>query len=172
MLKNLSHTFRKVAFPTLLTAPLHKVVLPTLLTSQRFYSTKRIYLGNFPFGTPETEIQGLVSKYSPTNAFIPSDFNGTRGFSFFEMEEETAAKALEDLNGMEFNGRPLRVDYAQDSTGERRSGEAREFAPRRSGYGGDRGGRGGDRGGYRSNQGYGERRSSEGGYNRGGHEDR
>ncbi|KKT28623.1 MAG: RRM domain-containing RNA-binding protein [Candidatus Yanofskybacteria bacterium GW2011_GWA2_44_10] len=68
----------------------------------------------------------------------------SRGFGFVEMEnDEEALKAVDALNGTDFDGRKLVVNEARPMT---------ERAPRRGGFGGGGGGggfsRGGGRGGF------------------------
>lgn len=54
-----------------------------------------------------------------------------RGFAFVEMSNADASRAIQALNGADFEGRALKVDEAQDR--------------QRSGGGGGGGGRGGPR---------------------------
>ena len=73
----------------------------------------------------------------------------SRGFCFVEMAtSEGAQKALNDLNGQDFEGRALRVDVAQER-GPRGGGGGGGGGGFGGGgdRGGDRGGRGGGRGG-------------------------
>lgn len=44
---------------------------------------------------------------------MPTDYDGNpRGFAFVQMEEEAAAKAIEELNGTELDGRTLTVNQS------------------------------------------------------------
>ena len=64
----------------------------------------------------------------------------SRGFGFVEMEnDEEALKAVDALNGTDFDGRKLVVNEARPMT---------ERAPRRGGGGGGGFSRGGGRGGF------------------------
>jgi cold-inducible RNA-binding protein len=142
-------------------------------------STK-IFVGNLNFQATEQELQDFLAPYGVIQeVFMPKDreTGRPRGFAFVTFEDDAAAKkALEDLNGKEFAGRPLTVNEARAK--EERSGPRpprRDFgggAPRRD-FGGPRrdsrgGGFGGGRG--RGGPGGGGRRfgdeggSSEGGY--------
>ena len=56
-----------------------------------------------------------------------------RGFGFVEMSQADAARAIQSLNGYSMNGRPLRVNEAQD--------KPRTGGGGRPGGGGFRGGR-------------------------------
>ena len=92
-----------------------------------------------PSDTPETEIRRLFEEQGTVNdCFMPTDRDTgkVRGFCFVTMPASDAEKACNKLNGVEIDGRALRVNEAQP----------------RGGGGGGRGGYGGG-GGY--NDGYG-----------------
>jgi len=53
-----------------------------------------------------------------------------RGFGFVEMSSADASRAMQALNGADFDGRPLRVNEAQDrdrSGGGNRNGGSRRY---------------------------------------------
>lgn len=105
---------------------------------------KKLYVGNLPFSASEAEVQELFSQHGQVAsvALINDRETGRpRGFGFVEMSEDAEAeKAIEALNGYDFDGRTLTVN------------EARERQPRGGGFGGGGGrggyGGGGGRGGY------------------------
>jgi len=144
-------------------------------------STK-IFVGNLNFQATEQELQDFLAPYGAIQeVFMPKDreTGRPRGFAFVTFEDDEAAKkALVDLNGKEFAGRPLTVNEArarEERTGPRPP--RRDFGPsaprggfgggpRGGGFGGGRGrdfgggrGRGGPGGGGRRDFG-----DSEGGY--------
>ena len=93
----------------------------------------KLYVGNLPFSSPEEAIRTLFSQFGEVlsvNLISDRDTGRPRGFGFVEMENAEAAIA--GLNGKEFEGRPLKVNQAQER-------------PPRQGGGGHRGG--GNRGG-------------------------
>ncbi len=93
---------------------------------------QRIYVGNLPFSSSEADVESLFASYgSVLSCALPTDreTGRPRGFGFVEMDEAEAAKAIQALNGQDFQGRTLTVNEAR---------------PRREGGGGG-GGRGGDR---------------------------
>lgn len=101
----------------------------------------KIYVGNLPFSASETEVRALFSQHGTVeNVSLPTDreTGRPRGFGFVEMSQADAARAIQNLNGYSMNGRPLRVNEAQDKP--------------RSGGGGGRPG-GGFRGGSNGNSG-------------------
>ncbi|MDR3608058.1 MAG: RNA-binding protein [Oligoflexia bacterium] len=116
--------------------------------------TKKLYVGNLPFGAEDQQLEALFAadgrQVASVRILTDRETGRSRGFGFVEMAtEDDAQKAIQALNGHEFMGRPLTVN------------EAREQAPRSGGGGGRGGFGGGDRGGRGG-----------GGYDRGGRGDR
>ena len=82
---------------------------------------KRIFVGNLPFSASEAEIRGLFEKHGAvlSCSLISDRATGrARGFGFVEMEQADADKAIKALEGMDLDGRKLRVSEAR----ERREG--------------------------------------------------
>jgi RNA recognition motif-containing protein len=117
--------------------------------------SNRLYVGNLPFHATEDLISQRFATCGEVKevALMLDRMTGqSRGFCFVEMATtEGAEKAINSLNGQDFEGRSLRVDVAQER-------------PRGGGGGG--GGGGGDRGGDRGGGGGGGYRG--GGGDRGG----
>lgn len=105
----------------------------------------KMYVGNLPWTTTNSDLEGLFAAYGTVRAaevIMDRETGRSRGFGFVEMEGQDAAQqAMQALNGSQFQGRNLTVN------------EARERTPRpgggggggRGGYGGGRGGHGGGR---------------------------
>lgn len=95
--------------------------------------SKKIYVGNLPFQSTESELKDLFGQHGNVESakIIEDRETGrSRGFGFIEMEDASAAdQAIQALDGKDFGGRNLKVNEAQD----RRDG------------GGSRGGGGGGR---------------------------
>jgi RNA recognition motif-containing protein len=111
----------------------------TVLESVIFMA--KIYVGNLPFTASEAEVRTLFAQHGTVEAVsLPTDreTGRPRGFGFVEMSQADAARAIQSLNGYSMNGRPLRVNEAQDK-------------PRTGG--GRPGGGGGGGGGFRGNGG-------------------
>mmetsp|Transcript_29345 Transcript_29345/g.55681 ORF Transcript_29345/g.55681 Transcript_29345/m.55681 type:complete len:398 (-) Transcript_29345:1844-3037(-) len=72
----------------------------------------KIYVGNLDFGTTSETLKETFAEYGEVkDCFIPSDYDGNpRGFAFIQMEEESALKAIEELNGIELDGRTIVVN--------------------------------------------------------------
>ena len=101
----------------------------------------KIYVGNLPFTASEADVRALFSQHGTVESVsLPTDreTGRPRGFGFVEMSQADAARAIQNLNGHNMGGRPLRVNEAQDK-------------PRTGG--GPRGGGGGGGGGYRGGPG-------------------
>ena len=107
--------------------------------------SKRLFIGNLSWSTTEDTLRAALEEGGRTcesvRIIMDRETGRPRGFAFAEMasEEDTQA-VIGDLNGQELDGRPLRVN------------EAEERPPRREGGGGGGyrgGGGGGGGGGYR-----------------------
>jgi RNA recognition motif-containing protein len=99
-----------------------------------------IYVGNLPFSATEEELRGLFERHGRVESVKLINDRETgrpRGFGFVEMAGNEAQSAIQQINGFEMGGRPLRVNEAQE----------RPARPKFGGGGG--GGRDGDRGGDR-----------------------
>jgi RNA recognition motif-containing protein len=97
---------------------------------------KKLYIGNLPYRATETEIRELFEAFGPVEAVTLVTDRSTgrpRGFGFVEMEESGANSAISSLNGTDFGGRNLRVDFAKER-GEGGGGGRR--GPRPEGGGG------------------------------------
>ena len=78
--------------------------------------TQRIYVGNLPFTSTENDVRDLFAQYGEViDCALPTDreTGRPRGFGFIEMENEDATKAIQALNGQEFDGRILNVNEAR-----------------------------------------------------------
>ena len=110
---------------------------------------KTLYVGNLNFRTDEEGLRATFSNFGTvTDARIvmDRDTGRSRGFGFVEMEDDSAADtAVEQMNGADLDGRPLRVNEAQPRT---EGGGGGGGGRRGGGGGGGRGGYGGGRGGY------------------------
>lgn len=104
----------------------------------------KLYVGNLSFETTEESVRQMFEKYGQvTDCFLPTerDSGRVRGFAFVTMPAKEAEEACDKVNGMEVDGRTLRVNEAQ---------------PKGAG-GGGRGGGGFGGGGGRGGGGYGGR---------------
>jgi len=105
----------------------------------------KLYIGNLSFDTYEDSLRGAFEQHGTvTDCFIPTDRDTgkPRGFAFVTMPAAEAESACTKVNGLELDGRTLRVNEAQAKNDRGRGGGG----GRGGGYGGGYGGRGG--GGY------------------------
>ena len=99
-----------------------------------------IYVGNLPFSATEEELRGLFERHGKVESVKLINDRETgrpRGFGFVEMTGGEAQNAIQQMNGFQMGGRPLRVNEAQE----------RPARPKFGGGGGGGGGRGGGSGG-------------------------
>ena len=77
-----------------------------------------IYVGNLSFSTGSSDLEQLFAQHGPvTKAAVISDRDTgrSRGFGFVEMESaEGAQKAIDSLDGADFEGRTLKVNIAKE----------------------------------------------------------
>ncbi len=96
-----------------------------------------IYVGNLPFTATEEEVRGLFERHGKVESvklITDRETGRPRGFAFVDMPAAEAQTAIQETNGFQMGGRPLRVN------------EAQERAPRsKPGGGGSGGGGGGPR---------------------------
>jgi RNA recognition motif-containing protein len=77
----------------------------------------KLYVGNLPFSATEDAVRtlfaahGTVEKISLIN---DRDTGRPRGFGFIEMSNSDASRAMQALNGKDFDGRALKINEAQD----------------------------------------------------------
>jgi RNA recognition motif-containing protein len=105
----------------------------------------KLYVGNLAFQTTSEELQNLFAQagtVESASVVEDRDTGRSRGFAFVEMStKEEATAAIDQFNGKEVGGRPLKVNEAKPR--ENRSVGNRGFGGNRGGYGGNRGGGGG-----------------------------
>lgn len=103
--------------------------------------SNRLFVGNLAFHVTEDLLKKHVSQCGDVqgvDVILDRVSGRPRGFAFVEMgSPESMQKAISDLDGKDFEGRPLNVKVAED----RKSGGG--GGPRGDGGGGARGGRGG-----------------------------
>ena len=76
----------------------------------------KLFVGNLPFTATEESVRALFTPHGTveTLALINDrDTGRPRGFGFIEMSNADAARAMQALNGKDFEGRALKVNEAQ-----------------------------------------------------------
>lgn len=126
--------------------------------------SKKLFVGGISWGTSDNDLRSLFSQYGEVldaKVILDRDTGRSRGFGFVSLaDDDSARRAIEELDGSEFDGRRIRVNEAEEK-------------PRRGGGGGGGGwGGGGGGGGRRDDRGGGGRRGGGGGGGGGGRGDR
>src|SRR5579871_6117392 len=108
-----------------------------------------IYVGNLAYSTTENSLREIFEKYGQvtTVKIVTDKFTGSsRGFGFVEMSNgDEAQKAIDELNGSDFEGRKLVVNESRprENTGRDNRPPRRDGGYNGGGYNGGRdGGRG------------------------------
>ena len=78
---------------------------------------RKLYVGNIPYSTGETELQTLFSQAGTVdvvNVVTDRDTGRPRGFAFVEMTtDDEAAAAISQLDQTELDGRRITVNEAR-----------------------------------------------------------
>jgi RNA recognition motif-containing protein len=91
----------------------------------------KLYVGNLPFSATDESVRTLFSAHGTVekvSLITDRDTGQPRGFAFVEMSNADATRAMQALNGADFDGRSLKVNEAQDRA---RSGGGGRGGPRR-----------------------------------------
>ncbi|MBZ5714811.1 RNA recognition motif domain-containing protein [Nannocystis pusilla] len=122
--------------------------------------SNRLFVGNLSFQTTEEDLQQVFADFgeiAEIRLVLDRETGRSRGFAFVAMaDDEAARRATETLNGQMLDGRPLRVNEAEERRdrpgggggggGNRSFGGGGGGGGGRGGFGG--GGGGGGRGGF------------------------
>lgn len=108
--------------------------LPPYTVSFHEYSVvTKLYVGNLPFTATDEAVRALFSPHGTVekvSMITDRDTGRPRGFGFVEMSNADAARAMQALNGTDFDGRSLKVNEAQErerSGGGNRGGGSRRY---------------------------------------------
>jgi len=83
---------------------------------------KKLFVGNLPDSATEKQVIELFSQFGKVRSLkLASDvFSGKcRGFGFIEMEGHEARAAIDGLNGSEFGGKNIKVNFEMPKKGGR-----------------------------------------------------
>ncbi|MGB4660774.1 MAG: RNA-binding protein [Mobilitalea sp.] len=75
-----------------------------------------LYVGNLPWNTTAEELNEFFASYGQVESsriITDRETGRSRGFGFIEVGDEDAARMAEELNGMDYGGRPLTVNEAK-----------------------------------------------------------
>jgi RNA recognition motif-containing protein len=77
----------------------------------------KLYVGNLPFSATEDSVRSLFAAHGTVETISlinDRDTGRPRGFGFIEMSSTDASRAMQALNGKEFDGRTLKINEAQE----------------------------------------------------------
>jgi len=76
----------------------------------------KLFVGNLPFTATEDSVRALFAPHGTVESLSlinDRDTGRPRGFGFIEMSNSDATRAMSALNGVDFEGRALKVNEAQ-----------------------------------------------------------
>jgi RNA recognition motif-containing protein len=84
-----------------------------------------IYVGNLSFNATEQDVRSIFERHGKVDSvklIMDRETGKPRGFGFVDMDQNEAQAAIQALNGHQMNGRPLRVNEAQERPQRPRQG--------------------------------------------------
>ena len=80
----------------------------------------KLFVGNLPWSVGDAELEAVfadLGEVASARVITDRDTGRSRGFGFVEMEADDVAAVISATNGREIDGRPLRVNEAEDKGG-------------------------------------------------------
>jgi RNA recognition motif-containing protein len=80
----------------------------------------KLFVGNLPFTATEETVRAVFAEHGTVekvSLITDRDTGRPRGFGFVEMPNADASRAMQALNGADFEGRSLKVNEAQERSG-------------------------------------------------------
>lgn len=75
-----------------------------------------LYVGNLPWNTTPDELTNFFNQYGEvisSRIITDRETGRSRGFGFVEIDDGETEQMIQNLNGKDFNGRPLTVNEAR-----------------------------------------------------------
>ena len=94
----------------------------------------KLFVGNLPWSVGDLQLEDLFSPHGTVQSarvITDRDTGRSRGFGFVEMEVDDINAVISATNGLEVDGRPLRVNEAEDKGGFGGPRRDRRDSPRR-----------------------------------------
>ena len=91
---------------------------------------KKLYVGNLSYSMTEDDMRetfGKIGEVLSAKIITDTETGRSKGFGFVEMGSGEAQAAIQGLNGYQMNGRPLRVNEAQERPPRPRQGGGGPF---------------------------------------------
>lgn len=93
-------------------------------TANQEIDLKKLFVGNLPFNTYEQQLEDLFEQYGDVQSvriITDRETGRSRGFGFVEMDAVGADSAISQQDGVDFEGRSLRVSEALERQPRERS---------------------------------------------------
>jgi RNA recognition motif-containing protein len=93
------------------------IFIYSIFTDCEYFQVTKLYVGNLPFTATDEAVNALFSKHGTVekvSLITDRDTGRPRGFGFVEMSNADASRAMQALNGTDFEGRSLKVSEAQE----------------------------------------------------------
>lgn len=77
----------------------------------------KLFVGNLPWSVGDAQLEQLFADHGEVRSarvITDRDTGRSRGFGFVEMETDDVAAVIRAVDGQEVDGRPLRVNEAED----------------------------------------------------------
>ena len=77
----------------------------------------KLYVGNLPWSSTDSELMEMFGEFGTVESasvITDREKGRSRGFAFVEMGNDSAKRAMEELNGREVGGRALKVNEANE----------------------------------------------------------
>lgn len=104
--------------------------------------SKKLFIGGLSWGTRDDSLRQAFEKFGQVDeakVIVDRDTGRSRGFGFVTFSEGDAAdRAIQEMNGVELDGRSIKVNEAEDKP--RTGGGGGGGGPRRPSSGGGGGG--------------------------------
>ena len=89
-----------------------------------------IFIAGLSYSITDGDLANLFGEYgeiSSAKVITDRESGRSKGYGFVEMEDESAQKAIEELNGAEYDGRTISVSEARPRTENGGGGGQRRF---------------------------------------------
>jgi RNA recognition motif-containing protein len=100
----------------------------------------KLFVGNLAWSVDDQTLEDVFNDFGTVQSarvVNDRDTGRSRGFGFVEIDVDDLSEVIRKTDGLDINGRAIRVNEAEDKGGPRRSGPS---TPRSGGDRGDRGG--------------------------------
>lgn len=87
--------------------------------------SKELYVGNLPWSVNDESLRMLVASHMPVlqaKVVMDKETGRSRGFAFVTVNDEDLQNAISTLDGMEIEGRKIKVNESQGRQGGQGTG--------------------------------------------------